>query len=453
MARSHTPLEISLRAAPAFAFLTVLAWGGARPAQAAAPGYEVQLGVAESDNIQRLPSGGNSETIAYEELDFTWHDKRPLFDADVDADLSHLSYLNRTYGDEFIGNFIGSSKINLAADLLSWDIADNFGQARLDPLAPVTPANRENINYLTTGPVLTLPLGRTLQLDVTGQYGKVDYQKTPLDSTRLTGGVGLVHEVSPSTNISINAKDERIEFVDNQLNPDYDRQEAFFRFETSGSRTQIGLNLGYGRLKLLGAQDGIFSGHLDLTRRVSPNSTIGLALGHDYSDGADSFLLIQTAGGVTLNTQSAIEAGTPFVTSYATLAWNFQRERTTLALSASYFQDHYQAAEGLDNDLTMFNARVGRQMSPMLLLALTEYVLREQVTGGGNSATESNTGLQLTWRAGKSLSVSFGYYLAKGISEIEADKFTENRVWLSVGYGRAAEVPPGPAPVRLPGHQ
>jgi hypothetical protein len=425
---------------------------GPRLAQAAVPGYEIQLGVVESDNIQRLPSGGSNETIGVAELGFTWHDRRPWLDAIIDADLSHLSYFQHTYGDEIVGTFIGQLKVELVPQLLSWNIAENFGQAPLQPLAPITPNNRENINYFKTGPALSLPLGRATQLDVTGQYGRVDYQHSPLDSTRLTGAVALLHELSLISSISINARDESIRFANDQLNPDYDRQEAFVRFDTKGGRTQLGVALGYSRLHMPGASDGIPLARLDLSRRVSATSTIGVALGHDYSDGADSFRLVQALGGAALNTQPIVEAGAPFVGNYATLAWNFQRARTTLNLSASYFRDRYQTDSSLNNERTVVAALAGQQTTPVLQLALTEYMVRWHFDSTDQSATASDTGLQLTWRAGSHLSVFLAYFLAKG-SGSQTFQYTENRVWLSIGYGRAAEAPPGPAPPKLPGRQ
>jgi hypothetical protein len=48
--------------------------------------------------------------------------------------------------------------------------------------------------------------------------------------------------------------------------------------------------------------------------------------------------------------------------------------------------------------------------------------------------------------------VMFAYFLAKSTADISSDSYTENGLWLSVGYGRPAEVPPGPPPVRLPGN-
>lgn len=446
------PLDTPLRAA-ATALLAVAVCLGPRPGQAATGGYEVQIGVIESDNIERLPSGGTSDTIAVEELTFDWHDKRPWLDGAIDADISHLDYFPRTFSDQFIGNLLGAVTLHFVPDLLSWHITDNYGQAPLQPLAPITPANQENINYFGTGPTLTLPLAPTTQLAVTGDYARVSYQVSPLDSTMLTGGLGVLHELSTSSNISINAKEQSIRFANDQLNPDYDTQEAFARFDTKGSRTELAVDLGMDRLVMPGLRDNIPLVRLDVSRRVSPTSTIGAAFGHGYSDGADSFLIVQAVGGATLNTQPIVAAAAPFVGTYATLAWNYKYSRTALDLSASYYRDRYKTDATLDNERTVIAALGTRQLTPVVQLALTEYLVRWRFDTENQSATESDTGLQLTWHAGERFSVFLAYFLAKGNSNIPTFDYTENRIWLSIGYGRAAEAAPGPAPLRLPGRQ
>jgi hypothetical protein len=452
MAGSHMSLGVPIRAG-AIAFFAA-ACVGSGSAHAEAPGYQIQVGVVESDNIQRLPSGGNDETIATEELDFTWHEQRPWLDADVNADLNHLDYFPHIYSDELIGNFIGQARLNLAPQVFSWDFSDNFGQAPLNPLAPITPNNLQNINYFTTGPELSLPLGRTTQLDATATYGRVDYQQAPLDSTRLTGALGLSHEISPVSSISVTARDERVDFQNAQLNPDYELEEAFARFDTKGSRTELGVDLGYSRTQMPGFHDGTPLVRLDLSRRVSASSTLGLALGHVYSDGADAFRLVQGLGGANLNTQPIIQSNAAFVDSFATLAWNFQHARTTLKASASYFRDRYQTEATLNNDRVVVDLTAARQIAPTVQLALTEHAVRWQFNDGfnleGGTATESDTGLELTWHVGNHLSVFMAYYLSKGSSDVPTFNYTENRVWLAIGWGRAAQVPPGPPPVRLP---
>lgn len=445
------PLETRVLAGASAALLAAVAWMGPCLALADSPGYEIQARATHSDNIQREP-GGTGDTIGIAELGFVWHDKGPWLDSDIDLDFAHEHYFGNSYGDDTIGDFIGQERVKLA-DILVWDFADNFGQARLDPLAPITPANRENINYFGTGPKLALPLGGQTQLNISGQYGRVDYQRTPLDNTRLTGVVGLQHDISPLSNISINAKDERINFKDDVDNPDYTRQEAFARFATKGGRTELEVDLGYGRLQLPGSSHSSPAAHVELTRRVSANSTVGIELGHDYSDGADWFRAVQALGGAGLMTLSALQAGAPFLHTYGTLAWNFQLDRTTVDVNASYFRNRYQEAPLLNNELTVINGLVERRITPGLELSLTEYLVRQQFDSSGETATEADTGLQLTWRVGRHLSIFLSYFLDKASSNVRADSFTENRVSLAIGYGRAAVVPPGPARLRLPAMQ
>src|SRR5215472_17526351 len=69
-------LDTPLRAG-VIALLAAGAGLDARPSQASAPAYEIQIGAIESDNVERAASGGTSATIAFEELGFDWHDKRP----------------------------------------------------------------------------------------------------------------------------------------------------------------------------------------------------------------------------------------------------------------------------------------------------------------------------------------------------------------------------------------
>jgi hypothetical protein len=445
------PLESPLRAWATSVLFATAASMGSGLVYATEPGYQITVGVAVTDNVQLLPSGGSTDTTPFQEAEFTWHDKRPLFSADIDADLEHVDYIPHYYNDEVIGNFIGQGRLNLIQQVLTWSIADNFGQGRLNSLAPITPANRENINYFSTGPKLSLPLGPELRLDVTGQYGRVDYQQSPLNSNRATGRVALVHEFSLLSNIGLDVVDERVDYED-QVGADYSSQEVFVRYNTAGSRTKVGVDLGYSRIQETGDNNGSYLARLSVSRELSAASIIGLSAGHNYSDGSSSFLQVQSVGGATLNTQSVVQSDAPFSSDYATLGWNFLYARTTWGINATYYQDRYQTDSELNNDLGTIQARISRQISPQLEVALSENVTRQSFASFGANATETNTGLQLTWHAGRSLSVMFAYFYAQSTADIAADSYAENGLWLSVGYGRPAEVPPGPPPVRLPGN-
>src|SRR5262249_31336022 len=148
-----------------------------------------------------------------------------------------------------VGNLIGAARVKLVPEVLTWDLTDNFGQGTVDPFQALTPANREIINYVSTGPQAMLPLGAGTFLEASGSYGKVNYQTSPLDSNRYSGTVGLLHKLSPNSSVAFNIHDEKIDFQNDTLNTDYSSQEAYLRLDAKGARTTLSADVGYGRLQ------------------------------------------------------------------------------------------------------------------------------------------------------------------------------------------------------------
>jgi hypothetical protein len=429
--------------------VTLLAAAGARAAQ---PGYEISVGVIESDNIQRLNTGGTHDTIIEQEFQLQWAEQRPRLDASVNADLSHLTYVPRTFADEVVGNLIGQGRFALIQQALFWNISDNFGQGSTNPLAAVTPTTRENINYFNTGPEALLPLGGSANLlALKANYGRVNYQKSPLDSQRYSGGVGFVHRLSPSAEVSFNVSDERVNYSNNTVTPDYSSQEAFAHFDAKGARTVLALDVGYGRLVEPNSTPGNVIARLELTRKMSASSNLSFAFGHEYSDAAAAFQVSQALGGANLNTQSSVvQTGAPFTTLYETLGWNFLRNRTGLGISASHFKDTYQLGGNLNDTRLQADANISRQLTPTLQAALIEQYLRQTFENVAGNSTESTTDARVTWKLGRHVSLFLDYQHSLRHSQVAASQYTENRIWLSIGYGRPAQQLPGPPTPPLP---
>jgi hypothetical protein len=437
------------RAAITLAFVATLAVApGTKGAQ---PGYEVTVGIGESDNIALQPHGGPSETIGMQGVDFTWHDRRPRLDADIDGAVSYLEYLHHTFGNQVIGNVIGDVRATLVPELLFWDVADNFGQGRVNSLSALTPENRENINYFSTGPELALPLGSTTLLDISAHYAKVNYQVSPLSGNRESGAIALLHKLSSRASISLNVRDERVNYASDATYPDYDHQEAFVRFDAQGQRTTLGVDLGFSKIRDPAFPASGVLARMQLSRKVSPFSTVALSFAHQFSDATDVFRIGQTFGGATLsNTQSVQPTGTPFKSDIATLAWNFQRSRTGFGLSLEHYKDAYQQPSTLDDNRTQAEASMSRALTPTLQVVLSEQYYYQQLKDIDGSTTELTTDIHLTWRAGRRLSVTLDFIHSSRHSDIATSAYKENRAWLMLGYGRPAQVPPGPATPPLP---
>jgi hypothetical protein len=132
---------------------------GAIGAVAADLGYEVNVGVAHSDNIARTETNTINEEIATGGIMFSLSQVSPRLSADLVGNFAYHDYLDNTYESELFGNFVGSARFQIIPERFSWMLTDNFGEVLSDPFQPATPDNRENINYLMTGPDLTLAFG------------------------------------------------------------------------------------------------------------------------------------------------------------------------------------------------------------------------------------------------------------------------------------------------------
>ena len=430
-------------------FLALLA--STRPSHGAEPGYELSVGVAQTDNVARTPTNTKSDTILTEGIDFIWHDLRPRLDADVDADLNYLQYLNHTYGSQVLGNFIGQARAVAVPDVFFWKIADNFGQNRIDPLAAISPGNRENINYFSTGPQLMLPLGATTFLQVSADYGNVKYQVSPLDNQREDAGIALLRKLSQSSFVSLNLRDEHVGYSDDVANINYNRQDAFVRYDSQGARTRIGIDLGYSKLHDRISPVSTFLGRLEVSRNLSAFSSITLSVGREYSDSSDEFRLSQTLTGVNnTNIQSAAQSGAPFTTNHAQAAWNFQRARTGFGFSVEAFKDTYQQPSVLDENRLQAEVHASRRLTPNLEVRLIENYFHQHFLDIPGTATETTSEAQLVWRAGRRLSVIVDFSRSNRHSESAATNFTENRGWVRIAYGRPAVLPSGPTTPPLP---
>jgi hypothetical protein len=87
----------------------------------------------------------------------------------------------------------------------------------------------------------------------------------------------------------------------------------------------------------------------------------------------------------------------------------------------------------------------------VLKFELIERYLRESYLNTSGTSKQASTEAQLTWRASRYLSFFLDYALSSRRSDVPDTNFTEHRIWLSVGYGREAQLAPGPATPSLPG--
>ena len=206
--------------------------------------YGVDAGIAESDNVTLVSTNKVSQTMAVADTDFDFKQQSRLLDADVKGNFSYIDYLQNAFSNQLIGRFDGIAHVALIPERLNWVVQDDFGQSTLDPFTPTTPTNLENVNYVSTGPDLSLRLGGTSFLNMGARYARAQYETSPFNSNRVLGNIAWGLQLSALSSVSLNADTERVKFENTVVNTDFDRTNAFVRYEAHGARTDLSADLG-----------------------------------------------------------------------------------------------------------------------------------------------------------------------------------------------------------------
>lgn len=469
---------------PTFAVASIFALASASEAQTAAFGtdapaagskaqtfvYGVDAGVAESDNVTLVSSDKVSQTLAVADGDFDIRQRSRLLDLDAKGDFTYLDYLQNAYVGQLIGRFDGSAHLALIPDRVTWVVEDNFGQAALDPYRAVTPANLENVNYVSVGPDFALRFGASNYLNASARYARAQYETSPFNSNRLLGDLVWGYQLSARSTVSLNGDTERVMFENTALNSDFDRSSGFVRYEVQGARTDLSVDLGAttidqnaGTIAVIqnGTPTTIDQNHgattgglakLKLSRKLSSAATLTLSLGRELTDASTSFSSLQSGAIGTVGTAPAAQTSDNYTSQYASARWQYQRNRTTIAVSGRWERDEYDGVPTLDNTLSGGEFSVARRLTHALSAELlgryykTDYWHGLVAAENGSSNFDDETiGAALTWRHGHGLEIKLrcehSARLTGGIYG-----YGENRAMLTVGYrpkGRDSESDPG----------
>jgi hypothetical protein len=446
---SHSSLLLALACAPA--------------ALAATLNYGVDAGIGETDNINLVSSGKTSQTMAVADADFSLQEQRRLFEVNATGAFSYLDFLQGAYSPELIGRFDGLARYALIPERLIWVLQDDFGQAQIDPFAPVTPANRENINYLSTGPDLNLRLGGLVFMDVTARYARAEYQTSPFNSNRLSGGVALGRALSAGSSVSIQASTERVLFENTTLNTDFDRSSVYGHYEVLGSRTELKADLGATKVEAGGMSLTGPLAKLQVSRILSAAAKLTFSAGRDITDASTSFSGLQsgalgnigTLGAIgtgsagatgpsspfgaagsagTIGTAPAAVTSTNYTITYASAGWEYVRNRTTFKLNGQWEKDAYDAEPALDLNRGTIQLSIERSLTRVLSAQLIGSLYRTDYANTHFTETDGLIGAVVTLRAGRNLEVKLRCDHTSRVAAGTGTDYTENRAFLTVGY-------------------
>ncbi|MEL6870147.1 MAG: hypothetical protein AAFO81_10145 [Pseudomonadota bacterium] len=252
--------------------------------------YQLESGVAHSNNIDRDPDDGLDETaiIVGGGLNFTNETRRTDFG--VISSLEHRIFTKDSNDDETLLSLTGNFDFDIVERILSWRTTDTFGQVLQDPLAPSNPLNREDVNVFSTGPVLNIPLNSTNRIQVAATYRDVSFEESPQNNDALSGQISYQRQINANRRFAVNLTSQALDF-DRAIDPDFDRNAATVSFNSQTSRSNLSIELGYNEVSFgsnLEDSDGSLvriNWNRDLTNRLSMN----VSLNQELSDTGQLF--------------------------------------------------------------------------------------------------------------------------------------------------------------------
>lgn len=398
----------------------------------------VSAGVGVSDNLSKSTVKKN-QTIRTLGLQFGAKEQTRRLKLDLESDLSYLDYPGSSYGGELVGHLRGESVLAVVPDHVNWMVKDVFGQTRRSLYDALTPDNRENVNYFSTGPRVILGLGDVANLLIAGTYSRNDHELRQLNSQIYGVDVGLERRLSANSSVSLHASRDHI--VPDELSgvDPYDRESAYLNYALSGADTTIKLNGGGTRLLLNGTTQTGPMVELEVQRRLSGRTQLFFSGGRQFTDeGTQMGASYVARWAPTLDTASQTRTTESFRRTHAGSGLGMQGARTSLMVDFTWNEDNFETNPSLDRRRLIARSTVHRQLFSRL-----------GARAGGTWSTDSyiSSGLgmrELSVNAGLDLRITRNLF-----ADLDYDNYrtmpmasgaltgSENRVWLRLRYGVA----------------
>jgi hypothetical protein len=415
---------------------------------------EVEAGALATDNAT-LTESPTSDTLAVVGLAADMSRHGSGLDYRLDSDLTLVKYIRENFQTRPTGYLDGDADLKIVPGLLSWTARETYTDVVVNPLAPVTPQNVESLNYLTTGPSLTVrpTLRTTVTADATYSYinsGSLAPGYVDLDDHRYAGDVRVDHALTNTTSLYAMWSTEQVFFRDRVANTNFTENDAFVGFRYVDARTVVDLAGGYDRLHVGGETPAGGTYRAQLSRVISPRQRLYLFALRQITDSA-SLLRLNIDQPVATSAPFQLVAGGPMTYRSAGADWRFQAERTSFDLAVSDTSQRYRGNATFDNDIKIVDAFLGRQLAPALNMSLgVEFQHQDFSSTISGPLQQVNLIANLRWQAGERLALR----LVAAHNALTPHRYAENDVGLIASYDLISANPTGelltPAPAMLP---
>lgn len=413
-----------------------LATGGAALADV---NLSTEVTAGYTDNLQRQPDG-EDEVPASLGLTGAWLETTRHLAVDVEGRVDGIKYINDTIDDEVVGQLDGSLTWWAMPERLAWVVENVYGQVATDPFQPISPENRENTNVFSTGPDWYIPFGDRMRGYLGGRYGLARFEFSDTDSDRWVATAGLDRAISSTSRLGVQASSGSVDY-DSDLQADFDRHEAYARYEfsraqdASGPPTELTVNAGYTWLDGDAGESSAPLIEVHYSKALSSSIRVGLELASRFSDAGLEFAAGGLPGSGPGTDPGVIPQAGVFEERSGLASIEVERQRTTLGFAVGLADELYETAT-LDRRRYDVQLTAERRMTRRLTGSARVLWSQNQYESGGLDRTDTDTEYQLEFRRelGRRSSIAVVGLYASRSSDDSLTEFDETRGYLVFDY-------------------
>ena len=394
-----------------------------------------ELGVSQehSDNIQRNPEGQEvADVVRTGSLGAQLRADRAYLEGDAEVRVDYIHYREGTFNDEVRGQGSADLTWHISPERFSWQLQERLAVVEERSTEPLSPANRQQVNVLSTGPDYRLRLGGNRFLEAGARYTDLRYSQSDTDSQRVGVQLQLGYRPSPVLENRLILDMTRTHFPLRASTRDYDRQDLYGRVTLRGATTRTIADLGVTGIQRA-AGDDIAGGlaRLAWERDLTAVTQLRVNLAGEYSNTASDLLGRPEE---PVRDPAAVEsAADVFFARRGDIGIRHETPRGSLALDLLVEDREYEEAP-LDQLRTQASLILGVVAGPRSRLELFGYHASYDYDATERRDVDREGGLRLRYRLRRSLEVRLEGARAERVTNGDTGEYQENRALLELSY-------------------
>ncbi|GAB3384623.1 hypothetical protein [Lysobacter fragariae] len=275
-----------VRPRPAALYVAVLAAAFGGSAQAAPHiNYQIEVEALHSDNINLSEDNQAVETVLIPRLKFDVKEEGSRVELQARGEFERRHYSSNRFSDENRSEFAGQLNWSLFPERLNLVFEDYLSEESINLRDGRYPGNLQRVNVFIAGPSYFARLGDAtrfqLDLRAADSYAEVS---PGFDGKRYSAAAALQRDLSSTSKASLNLVSTEADF-DDPTTVDYNREDAFFRYDGMLRDIEYQLDLGHSRLNRESGSDASTSiVRATVQWQISPQSRLRFRGRHQFAD-------------------------------------------------------------------------------------------------------------------------------------------------------------------------